>query len=189
MKECNGCMVRKNLKDFSKDKCSPDGIDYKCKECRKIYRELNKLNFKNYTRVYRENNKEKIKNYYLLNKSHIVSQSNKRSKERRIVDIIYKFKCNVRSLVSKSFKRACNGKFNKSQRTQEILGCSLEEFIKHLESLFTEGMTLENHGEWEIDHKIPLASAKTEEEIIKLNHYTNFQPLWKDDNRRKGDNY
>lgn len=47
-------------------------------------------------------------------------------------------------------------------------------------------MTLENHGEWEMDHKTPLASAKTEEEIIKLNHYTNFQPLWRFDNRSKG---
>lgn len=42
---------------------------------------------------------------------------------------------------------------------------------------------VENHGEWEMDHIIP--NAKTEEEIYKLNHYTNFQPLWKEDNRKK----
>ena len=30
---------------------------------------------------------------------------------------------------------------------------------------------------WDIDHKIPLASAETEEELLKLNHYTNLQPL------------
>ena len=47
-------------------------------------------------------------------------------------------------------------------------------------------MTLENHGEWHLDHIIPLAIAKTEEEIIKLNHYTNFQPLWAIDNLKKG---
>lgn len=47
-------------------------------------------------------------------------------------------------------------------------------------------MTLENHGEWHFDHIIPLASAKTEEELIKLNHYTNFQPLWAEDNLKKG---
>ena len=47
-------------------------------------------------------------------------------------------------------------------------------------------MSWENHGEWHIDHKKPLASAKTEEELKKLCHYTNLQPLWALDNIRKG---
>ena len=54
-------------------------------------------------------------------------------------------------------------------------------------------MTLENHGNckncWHIDHKIPISSPKTEEEIYKLNHYTNLQPLWRDDNLIKGCKY
>jgi hypothetical protein len=36
---------------------------------------------------------------------------------------------------------------------------------------------------WDLDHIIPLSSAKTEEEILKLNHYTNFQPLCSYTNR------
>lgn len=47
-------------------------------------------------------------------------------------------------------------------------------------------MTFENHGEWHLDHIIPLASAINEEDIIKLNHYTNFQPLWSKENLKKG---
>lgn len=50
-------------------------------------------------------------------------------------------------------------------------------------------MCLENHGKWHLDHIIPLASANTEEDIIKLNHYTNFQPLWAKDNLSKGCKY
>jgi 5-methylcytosine-specific restriction endonuclease McrA len=55
-----------------------------------------------------------------------------------------------------------------------------------LEKLFKEGMTWENHGEWHIDHIIPISKAKTAEEIYKLNHYTNLQPLWKRENLCKG---
>jgi hypothetical protein len=44
-----------------------------------------------------------------------------------------------------------------------------------------------NYGElnygWDIDHKIPLSSGKTEEKIIELNHYTNLQPLCSKINR------
>ena len=47
-------------------------------------------------------------------------------------------------------------------------------------------MTWNNYGEWELDHIIPISSATTEEEVYKLNHYTNFQPLWMSENRKKG---
>jgi hypothetical protein len=51
-------------------------------------------------------------------------------------------------------------------------------------------MTLENHGhglgKWNIDHIIPISSAKNEEEIHKLNHYINLQPLWWIENMAKG---
>jgi hypothetical protein len=50
-------------------------------------------------------------------------------------------------------------------------------------------MTWENYGKygWHVDHKIPLFAGKGDkEEIIKLCHYTNLQPLWHDDNYKKG---
>ena len=49
-------------------------------------------------------------------------------------------------------------------------------------------MTWENRGlkGWHLDHIIPLSSAKNEEELRELCHYTNIQPLWWDDNLRKG---
>ena len=47
----------------------------------------------------------------------------------------------------------------------------------------------ENHGEWHLDHKIPISWATDEEETYKLNHYTNFQPLWKSENYVKGNRW
>jgi len=50
-------------------------------------------------------------------------------------------------------------------------------------------MSWSNHGDWHIDHIIPVASAIDEEELYKLNHFSNLQPLWRDENLKKGDNF
>jgi hypothetical protein len=71
-------------------------------------------------------------------------------------------------------------------RSFELLGTDVESFKTHIESQFADGMSWENHGEWHIDHIVPLASGKTPEDIWKLCHYTNLQPLWAADNIRKG---
>jgi len=88
----------------------------------------------------------------------------------------------ISSLIRQSFK--CKG-LEKPMRTTEILGCSIIEFKEHLESQFEEWMSFGNHGKyngeynfgWDIDHIIELKTAKTEDDIIKLNHYTNLRPL------------
>ena len=69
----------------------------------------------------------------------------------------------------------------------DMIGCSVYELKDHIESKWTDGMCWENHGkDWEIDHIIPLSHDKTIDGFIKLNHHTNLQPLWKKDNREKG---
>lgn len=67
-----------------------------------------------------------------------------------------------------------------------MLGCDYGTLAAHLESKFTEGMDWSNRGKWHIDHVMPLASAKTEDELTALCHYTNLQPLWAYDNLSKG---
>jgi predicted DNA-binding protein YlxM (UPF0122 family) len=73
------------------------------------------------------------------------------------------------------------------------LGCSVEELKKHLESMFynnaAECMSWDNYGKWEIDHILPLTSfdLSNKEQQLKACHYTNLQPLWLSDNRRKSD--
>jgi len=68
----------------------------------------------------------------------------------------------------------------------EKLGYTLEEFKSHFESLFLDGMSWDNHGEWHIDHIIPV-SKFPKDRILELNALENLQPLWASDNLKKGD--
>lgn len=110
-------------------------------------------------------------------------------KHRKRTDHIFRFKGNVRSLISDSFKRKKWSDYKKKLKSEEILGCTLDKFRDYIESKFIKDMTFENYGKWHLDHIKPLALATTEEEIIKLNHYTNFQPLWAKDNLEKSSKY
>lgn len=71
-------------------------------------------------------------------------------------------------------------------KTTAILGAGPEVVKKWIEDQFKAGMTWENHGTvWHIDHIIPLACAKSEEEAYKLLHFSNLQPLWAKENQQK----
>lgn len=107
---------------------------------------------------------------------------NDNHKNRRKTDPVFKLMGNMRSRLYIAFKKK---DWKKGCKTSEILGCTPEEAKIHIESKFKTGMTWENYGKWHIDHIIPLCSAKNEEEIAKLCHYSNLQPLWASDNIRK----
>lgn len=157
----------------------------------KQYIEDNKELIKEQRRRYYNNNseviKQSVKDYELLNREHLNSKKLERHKNRIRNDSLYRLKCNIRSLIFNSYKRFLEGKESKSEKTINILGCSFEEFKQHIESQFLEWMTWNNYGDlWEIDHIYPHSLAKDEEELIKLNHYTNLRPLCKYLNRSKG---
>jgi hypothetical protein len=210
MKTCNKCKVLKPLECFYKGDTYKDGHRAKCIECIKAYqqenkelkkeylkkyKELNKKNLKLKNKEYRDKNSEKIKTWRIENENYFKSyridnRENSRNyvKNRNTVDPIFKFKNNVRRLLLHSFKRGRKN-LKKIDKTEIILGCTIEEFVIYISKKFKEGMTLGNHGEWHIDHVIPLVTATTEEEVIKLNHYTNLQPLWAKENFSKGGRY
>lgn len=154
----------------------------------KKYYEKNYEKLKEYNNIYYEKNKEKIKKISNLYRKNNKIELYKKLKYKKENNFLFKLKCNIRTLITGSFKRGTN-QFSKKAKTEIILGCTIEEFIKYIESKFTDGMCFENHGKWHLDHIIPLASANTEEDIIKLNHYTNFQPLWAFDNLSKSCKY
>lgn len=159
------------------------------------------------TKQYYSNNKEylnaKHREYYEKHKEELNKkrkednyssqyfQENKRKIYNRIAnrkknDPVYKFKAQIRTLIYVSLKKY---HYTKNNRTFEIVGCDYEAFYKHLMDTFFNNYGTEWDGKEEvhIDHIIPLATANSEEEIIKLCHYTNLQLLKAKDNLEKND--
>jgi hypothetical protein len=168
-------------------------------EVKKIYYETRRDYIREKQKEYYDNNKslllekkkdyycknlDKKRNYYAINKKTINKKTSEKISQRRKNDDLFKLKHNISSLIRSSFKRKKIGK--KNTKTEIILGCSLSFFVQYIESKFKQGMNLSNYGKWHIDHIIPLYTAKSQEDIIKLNHYTNLQPLWAAENLSKG---
>ena len=174
-KLCRKCNVEKNIDDFrsKKDKCGKYYRYSYCKECEKEYanNEMSKERKKVVDKKYRKNNMTKI--YLYVNK-------------RKKIDKLFKLKCQIRSLIWQSFNK--KGK-NKYEKSSDILGCDLDYFISYLLETFKNNYGYEYNGKEKvhIDHIVPLKYAKTENEVMKLCHYTNLQLLKAKDNLKKGD--
>ena len=81
-------------------------------------------------------------------------------------------------------------KNDKEMSPTEYLGWNIETSKKHIEQQFKEGMSLENFGEWHIDHKTPLKYNKPSlEQVVQRLHYTNMEPMWASENMSKGCRY
>jgi hypothetical protein len=102
---------------------------------------------------------------------------------RRQSDPMFKLRSNTSSLIANSLSRRG---YVKSSDTIAILGCSLDQFRIHLENQFTVGMLWSNRSLWHIDHIVPISFARTESELLQLNHYSNLRPVWAKDNLSKG---
>lgn len=154
------------------------------KEYQKKYRENNKEKL----RLYRESNKQKIKEYYKNNKEIIIKNLNEYQKKRKKNDKLFKLVYNIRNIIGNALRKKG---YKKRAKTANILGCQYEDFKIHIESQFEPWMGWDNYGKyngefnfgWDLDHIVPLATAKTENDIIKLNKYTNLQPLCSKINR------
>lgn len=149
-------------------------------------KEINNYNILESVKEFKKNKSKIERELYLKDwKENNPKYMNQYMKKRNKEDKIFKFRNSLRQLIYTSFKR---GSFNykKKSKTEFILGCTIIEFRNYIESKFKRGMSFENYGQWHLDHIIPLATANTEEDIVRLNHYTNFQPLWAEDNFKKG---
>lgn len=167
----------------------------------KKWRQDNKDKCCLYSKKWRDNNKEKVREYKedyikdnldkykVWNKKYSSknrSKINSRIKERLLSNPLSICKEKIRGILKQSIR---NKGYSKNSTTQKILGCSFDDFKLYIEKQFKPGMSWDNRSEWHLDHKTPISWAKSEEEIYQLNHYTNFQPLWAIENRKKGNRY
>ena len=174
LKNCNKCLITKLLTEFCVDNSRKDGRSYCCKECER------KRN-----QSYRKNNDraEYQRQYHLDNREAIVTKKVKYNRERRQSDPLFSFKHRARAAIRRSFSSTGH---KKSTKTENILGCTITFFKEYIECKFIDGMTWDNMSFWHLDHIIPLSSALSADDVIRLCHYTNFQPLWAIDNLKKG---
>lgn len=191
-KKCNKCSCEKALDAFYLIK-SPNKYRGVCKTCfinnkTKNYKansEKIRVKAKESQKIYRSQNPDIIQSYK--------GRKNELKRERRKKDPIFKLEDNIRSLITGSFK---NKNFRKNSKTQNILGCNIEDFKRHIESQFEFWMTWDNHGKynkdfktWQLDHIKPVSLATSEQELIEINHFSNFQPLEAILNLKKSNKY
>ena len=205
-KKCNKCKVVKPVNEFYMRKNSKYGRRNECKECRKEYgrqyrqdnkekirktkaewRKNNKERELAYSKQYHQDNKEKRKEYdkqyYQDNKE----EKNKYVKNRRANDPVIALRNNVGTAIAHALNR--NDGSKQGESIMKYLPYTIEEMKAHLEGLFTEGMSWENHGEWHIDHIYPQSllpyDSMSHPNFLKSWDLENLQPLWAEENQSK----
>ena len=182
-------------KVLARNKQYRDNNKEKVSNCKKLNYKANREKILARNKQYREANKEKLKeitkSWYEANKDKVTAYKTNWIRNRRESDSFYRLIGNYRTRTLKAFKSIGQ---KKNVKSLKLLGLkTFKELAIYFESKFYnhpktgEKMTFDNHGTygWHIDHIIPIDSAKTEEDIIKLCHYTNLQPLWAEENLRK----
>lgn len=196
-KNCGGKDRKEKWGSFCSRSCGASFGNRKFKKSEEHHREKCKLNYKKRVAYWARpdviergklhRHTWRIKNMERVRQSERARYSKNKDKiaERRKTDVLFR----LRGLLRTRLRTALSGNY-KSGSAIRNLGCSLEEFKKHMESQFKPGMNWDNHGQygWHIDHIKPLASFNLSD-VNQLNeacHFTNLQPLWAKDNLVKG---
>ena len=105
-------------------------------------------------------------------------------------DVNFKLINNLRHRTATAIKE---GKGVKAQKTETLMGCTVEQARDHIESQFADGMTWDNWSidGWHLDHIRPYSSFdfRDERQQYVCFNYRNFMPLWASKNMIKNDTY
>jgi hypothetical protein len=208
------CKICKNLyAKVNKEKFKKYYKQYSIenKEKAKDYNKKNKLKIKKYRQEYRKKNleiiKEKKRLYYQNNKKQITKKRSeyrsinikkitlykkenkpKRNKQltlRRNIDPLFKLRCNIKNSICNSLRKQG---YSKKTKTYNMLKCEYTFFMEWLNGLASNGYTY-GIGDLHLDHVVPISLAQTEDEILLLSHYSNYQLLSADENLAKSNRY
>lgn len=139
---------------------------------------------------YREDNRDRLNQKanerYHANKDEYLARQLEYQRRKEASDPAYRLARRLRKRVWDAIAKGY-----KSQKTMELIGCRIEALMQHLEKQFTDGMTWDNYGYWHVDHIRPCDSFDLTdlEQQKECFHFSNLQPLWAEDNIRKGAKY
>jgi hypothetical protein len=186
---------RKNWYEKNKEYENKKSIDYYCQHPEARLKQ--KTSHDKWVKENADYLKEKRKKDYYKNQEENISKAlkwkrenrgrvNRQERKRRETDINYRIKSNMRSRVVKAVRLGL-----KSGSAVRDLGCSIDEFKLYIAKQFAEGMSWDNwgHDTWHLDHIIPVSvfDLTKREEFLKAFHYTNYHPMWANENYSKGD--
>ena len=179
-------------KEYNKDYClkNLDQIKIKRKNYKRLYYEKNKQYVINKCKDYYYKNRhrirQRVKNYYFQNRNKIIRNQLEYVKNRLKNNIRFKLGLNLRARIRFAIKNN-----SKKGSSINLLGCSVENFKKYIESLWKPGMSWNNwgnsKGKWQIDHVIPCMAFNliNSEEQKRCFNYKNQQPIWYEDHLLK----
>lgn len=100
----------------------------------------------------------------------------------------FKVDLNISSQIRQSLRGGKRG-----QSWETLVGYTLAELVRHLESQFATGMCWENYGEWHIDHRVPRSwfdyKDTDDPKFKQCWALSNLQPKWAAENRAKGNKF
>lgn len=192
---CTKCGIEKPLTDFYKNSKSKDGVKNHCKSCMNLakanWKAINLDKQKTYDKNWRLNNpdkkKESDKNWAVNNKERKIETQKKWNTAN--VDKLRKSAIKAQAKIRRekpyiiAWRKVLSNSLNrlgkqKEGHTIDLLGYSALELKLHIESLFTEGMSWDNYGEWHIDHIKPIFTMDKDTPIEIVNSLSNLRPMW-----------
>ena len=177
----------KRIKEHQK-KCRRTNPE-KVKEYYKKWREANPEKIKEYAKKWKEINpekaKENVKKCRRANLEYYKEYSNQYIQNRKATDSLFKLRHNIKILIRDSLNKQ---NYTKNSKAYNILGIGYKGLLNWLNEEASNGLSYEDNN-IHLDHVIPISLGKTEEEILALNHFSNYQLLNSEENRMKHNYY
>lgn len=192
MKRCSKCGLEKSLTEFYSHPDTKEGLRGTCKSCdlksSHQWQRANPEKKAAQNRRYRQINPEKCaaadRRKREANPEKYAEIKRRWQQAQCVADPNFRLLRNYRKRIWDALKGN-----SKSQKTAELIGCTIPQLRLWLVQQFWTGMTLENYGYWHVDHIRPCSSfdLSNPSQQKECFHYSNLQPLWGRDNLIKSD--